>query len=41
MVASVVVETGGTQRSLALAPLTDSTPRQTWRASSAVVPFLE
>ena len=37
----LVAETGGTVRRQALMPATDSTPRQAWRASSAVLPWRE
>ena len=40
-VASLVGDTAGTVRSRAVAPGTDSTPRATCRASSAVAPFRE
>ena len=36
--ASLPALTAGTVRSVALAPATDSMPRQAWRASSAVLP---
>ncbi len=38
---SLSAETGGTVRSVAMAPGTLSTPRQIWRASSAVAPWRE
>jgi hypothetical protein len=39
--ASLSADTAGTVRRRALAPWTDSTPRHTWRASSAVAPLRE
>jgi len=39
--ASITVVTAGTVRSVATTPGTLSTPRQTWRASSAVLPLRE
>ena len=39
--ASITVVTGGTVRSVAVTPSTLSTPRQTWRASAAVLPLRE
>ena len=38
---SLSAETGGTLRSLAVAPATDSMPRHTWRASCATLPVRE
>ena len=38
---SLCAATGGTVRSRALAPAALSTPRHTWRASSAVAPLRE